>query len=115
MAATPRRVIGVSVEDHERLARLSQLMDKPIGQLVSAFARNWEGQWRGRMSDDEFERYLKRDVSFAEAMRIRQRGAPPNPGLTNGALAASAPLAAAEGLNAAVGSTGFVTAFDDED
>jgi hypothetical protein len=66
--------LRISDETHERLTRLAALTGRSMAGLISKFAEHFEVQWRQRMSDDEWQRYLGDDISPAAARAIRERG-----------------------------------------
>jgi hypothetical protein len=68
-----RTTLGVTAETHARVVRLARLHGKPATWLIDKFASVFERKWHGRMSADEWARYLKDDISPAEAQRIMAR------------------------------------------
>jgi hypothetical protein len=71
--ASRRTTLGVSAETHARVVRLARLHGKPAAWLIHKFASVFERKWHGRMSADEWSRYLKDDISPYEAQRIMAR------------------------------------------
>jgi hypothetical protein len=70
--STPRHTLNVPDPVHARLFRLAQLYGKPANWLVDRFSAVFENQWKEFMTDAQWRRYCRDDISDAEAARIRE-------------------------------------------
>jgi hypothetical protein len=73
------KIVKISNEAHAQLARLARLYERPMGRIVELQVAGCEAGLRVRMTPEEFARYLREGVSFAEGRRIRAREAEKDP------------------------------------
>ena len=67
-----RTTLGVTAETHARVVRLARLHGKPATWLIDKFASVFERKWHGRMSANEWARYLKDEGAPHEQGKARR-------------------------------------------